>query len=116
MDPLVAGAASPRPTPPGHICKACRTEKNGARSRINVAAHQEKKENKNTDKREAGKEEKRQLTDFRATACCPSTVVQRAARQKMVCMKGVSGVTGTLRKANRHLDPSETGLGTAPPR
>ena len=36
--------------------------------------------------------------------------------KKMVCVRGVPGVTGTLRKANSHFNPTQTGLGTAPPR
>ena len=37
-------------------------------------------------------------------------------REKMVSVRGVPGVTGTLGKANSHFNPTETGLGTAPPR
>ena len=33
--------------------------------------------------------------------------------QKMVCGRGVPGITGTLGKANSHFDPTQTGLGTA---
>ena len=36
--------------------------------------------------------------------------------EKMVCVRGVSGVTGTLGKANSHFNSTQTGLGTAPPR
>ena len=46
---------------------------------MNVTAHQ-KKENMNTDRREA--EEKWQATDFKETECSPSAVVQRAAQRK----------------------------------
>ena len=45
------------------------------RARMNVAAHQEKKENENTDKREVEEEEKNS------------------------CMTGMPGVTGTLRRS-----------------
>ena len=31
--------------------------------------------------------------------------------KKMVCVRGVPGVTGTLWKANRHFDPTQTGRG-----
>ena len=48
-------------------------------------------------------------------ACCTSAVAQRAARRKMVCARGVPGVTGTLGKANSHFDPTQTDSGTAPP-
>ena len=33
---------------------------------------------------------------------------------KMVCIKGVPRVTGTLGKANNHFDPIQTGSGAAP--
>ena len=36
--------------------------------------------------------------------------------KNMLCVSGVPGVTGTLGKANNHFDPTQTGLGTAPPR
>ena len=81
---------------------------------MNVAAHQEKEKNEKTGKRKEG-EEKKQV-DFKEAACYPSAVVQRAARQKMLCVRGVPGVTGTLRKANSHFNSTQTGLGTAPPR
>ena len=31
--------------------------------------------------------------------------------KKMVCVRGVPGVTGTLGKANSHFDPTQTGRG-----
>ena len=34
---------------------------------------------------------------------------------KMICVRGVPGVTGTLGKTNSHFDPIQTGLGTALP-
>ena len=36
--------------------------------------------------------------------------------EKMVCVRDVPGVTGTLGKANSHFDPTQTGMETAPPR
>ena len=36
--------------------------------------------------------------------------------EKMVCVRGVSGVTGTLGKTNSHFNPTQMGLRTAPPR
>ena len=81
---------------------------------MNVAAHQEKEKNEKTGRRNAGEERKQ--VDFNETACYPSAVVQRAARQKMVCVRGVPGVTGTIGKANSNFNPTRTGLGTAPPR
>ena len=82
---------------------------------MNVAVHQEKEKNEKTNKREEG-EERKQSTDFKEAACCISAVVQRAARQKVVCVKGVFAVTGTLGKVNCHFDPSQTGSATASPR
>ena len=35
--------------------------------------------------------------------------------EKMLCVRGVAGVTGTLRKANSLFNPTQTWLGTAPP-
>ena len=52
------------------------------------------------------------LKRLRATFCGRSG----AARQKMICVRGVPGVTGTLGKANSHFDQTQTGLGTAPQR
>ena len=46
---------------------------------MNVAAHHKKEKNEKTGKREAG-EERKQSTDFKEAACCPSAVVQRVAR------------------------------------
>ena len=73
--------------------------------RMNVAAYQEKEKNKKTGKRKAGEE--RRQADFKEAACYPSSVVQGAARQKMVCVRGVPGVTGTLGKTNSHFNPTE---------
>ena len=79
---------------------------------MNVAAHQEK--NEKTGKRKAGEE--RRQADFKEAECYPSAVVQGAARRKYGLCEGVPGVTGILGKANIHLNPTQTGLGTAPPR
>ena len=80
---------------------------------MNVAAHQEKKKkNEKTEKRKAG-EDKPILKRLRAA-------LLRSFRglhdEKMVCVRGVPGVTGTLGKANSHFNPTQTGLGTAPQR
>ena len=50
---------------------------------MNVTAHQEKEMNEETKtgKRKAG-EERRQATDLKKAVCCPSAVVQGAARRK----------------------------------
>ena len=78
---------------------------------MNVAAHQEKEKNEKTGKRKAG-EGRPILKELRAT-------LLRSFRglhgEKMVCVRGMLGVTGTLRKANNHFNPIQTGLGTAPP-
>ena len=34
--------------------------------------------------------------------------------KKIICVRGVSGVTGTLGKPNSHFDLTQTGSGTAP--
>ena len=51
---------------------------------MNVTAHQEKEKNEETKtgKRKAGEERRRQATDFKKAECCPSVVVQGAARRK----------------------------------
>ena len=36
--------------------------------------------------------------------------------EKMVCVRGVSRVTGTLGKAHSHFDPNQKESGSAPPR
>ena len=83
---------------------------------MNCTAHQEKKKNEETKKRtkKVG-ERRRQATDFREAVCCPSAVVQGAARLKNGS-RGVPGVTGTLRKANSHFDPTQIESETSPPR
>ena len=70
-----------------------------------VAAHQEKEKNEETGKGEIG-EERKQSADFKEAACCFSAVVQRAARRKNGLCEGSARVTGTLRKANSHFDPT----------
>ena len=82
---------------------------------MNIATYKEKKKSEKTGKRKAGDE--RRQADFKEAACYSSAVVQGAARRKkMVCVRGVPGVTGTLGKPNSHFNPAQTGLGTAPPR
>ena len=80
---------------------------------MNVAAHQEEM-NEKKGKRKAGEERKQ--ADFKETARYLSAVVQGAARQKMICVRGVPGVTGTFGKTNSNFNPTQTELGTAPPR
>ena len=72
---------------------------------MNVAAHQKKEdENKITVKKEAEKEN-RPAINFEETECCPSAVVQRAARRKNDWTRKVPGVTGTLGNTNSYFDP-----------
>ena len=66
-------------------------------------------------KREA-EQRRRQAADFKEAVCCPSAIVQQAARLKNGCARGVPGVTGPLETAKSHFDPTQTGSGTAPPR
>ena len=74
---------------------------------MNVASHQEEK-NEKTGKRH-------ELADLKLRAA-----ILRSFRgqhgKKMVCVKGVPGVTGTLEKSNSHFDPTQMGLGITPPR
>ena len=58
MDPFGAGAALHRLAPPGHISSAHRARKDGARVRMNVTAHQEKKKNEETNKSRRKEKEK----------------------------------------------------------
>ena len=76
---------------------------------MNIAACQEKEKNEQ-------KKGRRRQADFKEAACYPSSVVQGAARRKNGLCEGVPGVTGALGKANSHFNPTQTGLGTAPPR
>ena len=58
-------------------------------------------------------EERKQATNFKEAVFRSSAVVQEQHCEKM---KGSPRVTGTLKKANSHFDPTQTGSGTAPPR
>ena len=80
---------------------------------MNAAAHQEKEKNEKMGKRKAG--EKRRQANSKEAVCYLSAVVQGAARRKMVCVRGVPRVTGILGKVNSHSNPTQMGLGTAPP-
>ena len=81
---------------------------------MNVAAQQEKQMNEKTVKRKAGV--KRRQSNFKEDACYLSVVVQGLHSEEMVCVRRVPGVTGTLGKANSHFNPTQTEMGTAPPR
>ena len=82
---------------------------------MNVATHQEKEKNEKTGNRKTGEERKQ--ADFKEAACYSSAIIQEAARpKKMICVRGIPGVTGALGKAKSHFNSTQTGLGTAPPR
>ena len=74
---------------------------------MNVATHQEKEKNEKTVKRKAG-EDRPILKRLHATLL---QSFRGLHGKKMVCVRGVLGVTGTLRKANSHFDPTQTGRG-----
>ena len=79
---------------------------------MNIATHQKKEKNEKTGKRKAG-EDRPILKRLRATLLRSFWGLHG---KKMVCVRGVPRVTGTLGKAHSHFDPTQTGLGTAPPR
>ena len=81
--------------------------KDGTRVRINVAAHQKKEKNQKTAKRKTG-EDRPILKRLRSTLL---RLFRGLHDDKMVCVRGVLEVTGTLRKANSHFGPAQTGWG-----
>ena len=81
---------------------------------MNVAAHQEEK-NEKTGKKKAG--EQRRQADFKEAVCYSFAVVLGGCTaKKMICVRGVPGVTRILGKTNNVFHSTKTGLGTAPPR
>ena len=76
---------------------------------MNVAAHQEKEKNENTGKRKAG--EDRRQADFKVTACYFSAVVQGLHGEKMLCVRGVPGVTETSERPTAILTQSKQDWG-----
>ena len=74
---------------------------------MNVATHQEKEKNEKTVKGKAG-EDRPILKRLPA-------ILLRSFRglngKKVICVRGVPGVTGTLGKANSHFDPTQMGRG-----
>ena len=74
---------------------------------MNVATHQEKEKNEKTGKRKAG-EGRPILKGLLATLLWS---FRGFHGEKMVCVRGVPTVTGTLGKANNHFDPTQTGRG-----
>ena len=79
---------------------------------MNIAAHQDKEKNEKTSKRKTG-EDRPILKRLRATLL---RLFRRLHGKKMVCVRGVPRVTGTLEKTNSYFNPTQTGLETAPPR
>ena len=84
--------------------------KDGARIRTNVAVHQEKEKNEKTIKRKAG-EERRQSTDFKEAAYCPSAVVQAAAWQKNGLSEGSTRGNWDHREGQQPFRPNSNGVG-----
>ena len=79
---------------------------------MNVATHQEKEKNEKMSKRK--EEEDRSILKRLGATLLQS--FRGLHGEKMLCVRGVPGVTGTLGKANSHFNPTQAGLGTAPPR
>ena len=80
---------------------------------MNVAAYQEKEKNKKTGKRKTKKREDRPT--LKRLCVTLLWLFRRLHGEKVVCVREVPGVTGTLRKANSHFNPTQTELGTALP-
>ena len=78
---------------------------------MNVAAHQKKKQNEKTGKREAKKEERKQPTDFGETSCCPCVIVQRAARRKNGLYKGSARGDWVPREDQEPFQPNSNKVG-----
>ena len=78
------------------------------------SAHQEKERDEET---KTGKRKVREDRQSILKKLCAALLLsfKRQHCEKMVCAKGVPGVTGTLGKANSHFNPTQTGSGTAPP-
>ena len=74
---------------------------------MNVATHQEEEKTEKTVKGKAG-EDRPILKRLRAT---PLRSFRGLHGEKMICMRGVPGITGTVRKTNSHFDPTQTGRG-----
>ena len=74
---------------------------------MNVATHQEKEKNEKTFKGKAG-EDRPILKRLRATLL---QSFKGLHGEKMICVRGVHGVIGTLGKANSHFDPTKTDRG-----
>ena len=77
---------------------------------MNVGAHQEKEKNEKTSKREAG-EGKKQATDFKEAACCPSVVVQGRARRKNDLCEESARSNWDPREGQQLFRPNPNGFG-----
>ena len=73
---------------------------------MHVATHQE---NEKAVKRNAGV--KRKQANFKEAACYLLWSFRGLHSGKMVCVRGVPRVTGTLGKTNNHFYPTQTGRG-----
>ena len=82
---------------------------------MNVSVHQDKEKNVKTRKRKAG-EERRQETDFKETACCPSAVVQGQHGEKMGLCRGGARGNWDPREGQQPFRSNQTELRKAPPR
>ena len=81
------------------------SEKDWARVKMNVAARQEKEEEKKT-----GKRREKTVDGFQRGACCPS-VVQRAARRKNSLCKGSVWGNWDPRKVQQPFLPNPNEVG-----
>ena len=80
---------------------------------MNVTACQEKKNEETKTGKKNAVQERRQATNFKKAVlpfCC------RSGSSTAKKWRVVPGVSGTLGKANSHLDPTQTGSVTAPSR
>ena len=64
--------------------------------------------NRQTRERQEKRKDRPILKRLRATLL---RLFRRLHSEKMVCVRGVPGVTGTLRKTNSYFNPTQTGLG-----
>ena len=88
----------------------------GVRIGMNVAAHQEKKKNEKTGKREIVKEEIKQSIDFKKGCVLLFYGRSASSPRKFKSRKGVPEISGTVGEVNSYFDPTQAGSRTAPPR
>ena len=62
------------------------------------------------------RQERKQATDFKETACCFSAVVQGAAKEKKWFVCGEFPDNWDPREGQQQFDPNQTGSGIATPR